>query len=90
MLRHQFEFVKGFIPQSIFIGLGGTFAPWVGALIKDIHQPILLVVPDNMEKETITRLSRVGFDNVLGYLSGGFESWKTSGKEIDTLPSVLC
>ena len=87
-VRHQFEFVKGFIPQSIFIGLGGTFAPWVGALVKDIHQPILLVVPDNMEKETITRLSRVGFDNVLGYLSGGFEAWKTSGKEIDTLPSV--
>ncbi len=87
-VRHQFEFVKGFIPQSIFIGLGGTFAPWVGTLIKDIHQPILLVVPDNMEKETITRLSRVGFDNVLGYLSGGFEAWKTSGKEIDTLPSV--
>jgi rhodanese-related sulfurtransferase len=87
-VRHQFEFVKGFIPQSIFIGLGGTFAPWVGALIKDIHQPILLVVPDHMEKETITRLSRVGFDNVLGYLNGGFEAWKTSGKEIDTLPSV--
>jgi glyoxylase-like metal-dependent hydrolase (beta-lactamase superfamily II)/rhodanese-related sulfurtransferase len=87
-VRHQFEFVKGFIPQSIFIGLGGTFAPWVGALIKDINQPILLVVPDHMEKETITRLSRVGFDNVLGYLSGGFEAWKTSGKEIDTLPSV--
>ena len=87
-VRHQFEFVKGFIPQSIFIGLGGTFAPWVGALVKDIHQPILLVVPDNMEKETITRLSRVGFDNVLGYLNGGFEAWKISGKEIDTLPSV--
>ena len=87
-VRHQFEFVKGFIPQSIFIGLGGTFAPWVGALIKDINQPILLVVPNHMEKETITRLSRVGFDNVLGYLSGGFEAWKTSGKEIDTLPSV--
>ena len=87
-VRHQFEFVKGFIPQSIFIGLGGTFAPWVGALIKDINQPILLVVPDHMEKETITRLSRVGFDNVLGYLSGGFEAWKTSGKEIDTLQSV--
>ena len=87
-VRHQFEFVKGFIPQSIFIGLGGTFAPWVGALVKDIHQPILLVVPDHMEKETITRLSRVGFDNVLGYLSGGFESWVASGKEIDTLKSV--
>lgn len=87
-VRHQFEFMKGFIPQSIFIGLGGTFAPWVGALIKDIHQPILLVVPEGKAEETITRLSRVGFDNVLGYLEGGFESWSTSGKEVDTLESV--
>lgn len=87
-VRHQFEFIKGFIPQSIFIGLGGTFAPWVGALIKDIEQPILLVVPEGKAEETITRLSRVGFDNVLGYLEGGFESWKTSGKEVDTLQSV--
>ena len=87
-VRHQFEFIKGFIPQSIFIGLGGTFAPWVGALIKDIEQPILLVVPEGKAEETITRLSRVGFDNVLGYLEGGFESWKSSGKEVDTLQSV--
>ncbi len=87
-VRHQFEFVKGFIPQSIFIGLGGTFAPWVGALIKDIQQPILLVVEEGKEEETITRLSRVGFDNVLGYLKGGFETWKSSGKEVDTLLSV--
>jgi len=87
-VRHQFEFVKGFIPQSIFIGLGGTFAPWVGALIKDIQQPILLVVEEGKEEETITRLSRVGFDNVLGYLEGGFETWKSSGKEVDTLQSV--
>ena len=87
-VRHQFEFVKGFIPQSIFIGLSGTFAPWVGALIKDIHQPILLVVEEGKEEEAITRLSRVGFDNVLGYLSGGFASWKNEGKEVDTLVSV--
>ena len=87
-VRHQFEFVKGFIPQSIFIGLGGTFAPWVGALIKDIQQPILLVVEEGKEEETITRLSRVGFDNVLGYLEGGFDTWKSSGKEVDTLLSV--
>ena len=87
-VRHQFEFVKGFIPQSIFIGLGGTFAPWVGALIKDIQQPILLVVPEGKQKEAITRLSRVGFDHVLGYLEGGFEAWRSSGKEFDTLPSV--
>jgi len=87
-VRHQFEFVKGFIPQSIFIGLSGTFAPWVGALIKDIHQPILLVVEEGQEEQAITRLSRVGFDNVLGYLKGGFTSWKDDGKEVDTLLSV--
>lgn len=87
-VRHQFEFIKGFIPRSIFIGLKGSFAPWVGALIKDIHQPILLVVEDGLAEEAITRLSRVGFDNVLGYLAGGFEAWKTSGKEVDTLVSV--
>ncbi len=87
-MRHQFEFVKGFIPQSIFIGLSGTFAPWVGALIKDIHQPILLVVEEGKEEEAITRLSRVGFDNVLGYLKGGFSAWKEAEKETDTLLSV--
>jgi glyoxylase-like metal-dependent hydrolase (beta-lactamase superfamily II)/rhodanese-related sulfurtransferase len=87
-VRHQFEFVKGFIPQSIFIGLGGTFAPWVGALIKDIQQSILLVVDEGKEEQAITRLSRVGFDNVLGFLDGGFDTWKSSGKEVDTLLSV--
>ncbi|ALU75917.1 MBL fold metallo-hydrolase [Tenacibaculum finnmarkense genomovar ulcerans] len=87
-VRHQSEFIKGFIPRSIFIGLGGTFAPWVGALIKDVKQPILLVTPQGEEETTITRLSRVGFDNVLGYLDGSFNAWKTSGKEIDTLRSV--
>jgi glyoxylase-like metal-dependent hydrolase (beta-lactamase superfamily II)/rhodanese-related sulfurtransferase len=87
-VRHQTEFVKGFIPQSIFIGLGGTFAPWVGALIKDVTQPILLVTPIGKEADTITRLSRVGFDNVLGYLDGSFNSWLKANKEIDTLKSV--
>ncbi|WNW01464.1 rhodanese-like domain-containing protein [Tenacibaculum sp. HL-MS23] len=87
-VRHQFDFVKGFIPQSIFIGLGGAFAPWVGALIKDVTQPILLITPLGEEKTAITRLSRVGFDNVLGYLEGGFDTWQKSGKEIDTLRSV--
>ena len=87
-VRHQSEFIKGFIPQSIFIGLGGTFAPWVGALIKDIKQPILLVTPEGEEEATIIRLSRVGFDNVIGYLDGSFDSWKKAGKEIDTLNSV--
>ncbi|WP_417801116.1 MBL fold metallo-hydrolase [Tenacibaculum sp.] len=87
-VRHQSEFIKGFIPQSIFIGLGGTFAPWVGALIKDVTQPILLVTPEGEEETTITRLSRVGFDNVLGYLDGSFLAWKEAGKEVDMLRSV--
>jgi glyoxylase-like metal-dependent hydrolase (beta-lactamase superfamily II)/rhodanese-related sulfurtransferase len=87
-VRHQSEFVKGFIPQSIFIGIDGGFAPWVGALIKDIEQPILLVTPQGKEEDTITRLSRVGFDNVLGYLDGSYASWQKAGKEVDTLRSV--
>ncbi len=87
-VRHQFDFVKGFIPQSIFIGLSGSFAPWVGALIKDIDQSILLVVDEGKEEQAITRLSRVGFDNVLGFLNGGYEAWKDSGKETDDLLSV--
>lgn len=87
-VRHQSEFVKGFIPQSIFIGIDGGFAPWVGSLIKDIKQPILLISPKGREEEVITRLSRVGFDNVLGYLKGSFETWQKEGKEIDTLLSI--
>lgn len=87
-VRHQSDFIDGFVPKSMFIGLNGTFAPWVGALIKDINQPIVLVTPQGKEQETITRLARVGFDNVIGYLEGGFESWKNSGKNIDTLESV--
>ena len=87
-VRHQNDFAKGHIPRSIFIGIDGGFAPWVGALIKDIQQPILLVTPEGRLEETITRLSRVGFDNVIGYLEGGFESWKSSGKEIDTVQTV--
>ena len=87
-VRHQSEFIKGFIPQSIFIGINGGFAPWVGALIKDIQQPILLVTPQGKEADTIIRLSRVGFDNVLGYLDGSFASWKKMDKEVDTLESV--
>lgn len=87
-VRHQSEFVKGHVPRSIFIGIDGGFAPWVGALIADVEQPILLITPPGREEETITRLSRVGFDNTLGYLDGGFESWKKAGKETDTLLSI--
>jgi len=87
-VRHQDEYVKGHIPQSIFIGLDGGFAPWVGALIGDVSQPLLIVAPEGREEETITRLSRVGFDQTLGYLAGGFEAWKKSGKEYDMISGV--
>ena len=87
-VRHQNEFVKGHIPRSIFIGIDGGFAPWVGALIPDLKQPILLVTPEGKEKETVTRLSRVGYDNTIGYLKGGFANWKASGKDVDILDSI--
>jgi glyoxylase-like metal-dependent hydrolase (beta-lactamase superfamily II)/rhodanese-related sulfurtransferase len=86
--RTESNFVEGFVPKSIHIGLDGDFAPWVGALIVDVKQPILLVVDTGKEEEAITRLSRVGFDHVLGYLQGGFEAWKLAGKEIDTIHQV--
>lgn len=87
-VRHQDDFEKGHIPKSIFIGIDGGFAPWVGALILDYKQPILLVTPEGREEETITRLARVGYDNTIGYLEGSFEAWKNAGLEYDTLESV--
>lgn len=87
-VRHQDEFSSGHIPNSISIGLDGGFAPWVGALITDYKQPILLVAPLGREEEAIIRLSRVGFDNAIGYLNEGFEAWKKAGKEYDTIASV--
>ncbi|GAB4164562.1 MAG: MBL fold metallo-hydrolase [Winogradskyella sp.] len=87
-VRTQADFIKSHIPNSIFIGLNGQFAPWVGALITDIKQPILLVVPEGKSEEAVTRLSRVGYDNTLGYLEGGIDAWKASGKDIDTLESI--
>ena len=87
-VRNQEDFVKGHIPNSIFIGLNGQFAPWVGALITDLKQPIILVAPDGKSEEAVTRLSRVGYDNTLGYLEGGMEAWKNSGKNIETLESI--
>lgn len=87
-VRHQSDFAKGHIPGSIFIGIDGGFAPWVGALIMDVKQPILLIGDEARIEETIMRLSRVGFDNTLGYLKGGFESWKKAGRELDTVTSV--
>ena len=87
-VRHEDDFGKGHIPKSIFIGINGGFAPWVGALILDSKQPIILVTPEGREEETIKRLARVGYDNTLGYLSGGFDSWKKAGLEYDTITSV--
>ena len=83
--RDNSIFYKGFIPQSINIGLKGDFAPWVGALIVDVKQPLLLVTDEGAEEETVTRLSRVGFDNLLGHLKGGFAAWLASGKEADVV-----
>ena len=87
-VRNEADFVKKHIPGSIFIGIQGSFAPWVGALIKDVKQPLLLVTPEGKEEETITRLSRVGFDNALGFLSGGIESWENAGFETDAIESI--
>ncbi|HPF10029.1 MAG TPA: MBL fold metallo-hydrolase [Flavobacteriaceae bacterium] len=87
-VRNEKDFVKGHIPRSIFIGLDGSFAPWVGALIADVKQPILLVTPEGKEQEAVTRLSRVGFDNTLGFLKGGFDAWKKAAMDYDSLDSI--
>ena len=87
-VRHESEFVKNHIPGSIFIGIQGNFAPWVGALLMDVRQPILLVAAEGKEEEAVTRLSRVGFDNVLGFLRGGMQAWKAAGFETDAIQSV--
>lgn len=86
--RDNGDFCKGFIPQSVNIGINGDFAPWVGALIGDVKQPLILVTEPGKEEETVTRLARVGFDNILGHLKGGFETWNTSGNEIDTVHRI--
>ncbi len=87
-VRAAEDFAKAFIPQSVNIGLNGDFAPWVGALIGDVKQPILLVTEVGDEEETVTRLSRVGFDHILGHLKNGFETWRTSGKETDNINRI--
>lgn len=86
--RKNGDFAKGFIPQSINIGIDGDFAPWVGALVADVNQPILIISAVGQEEETVTRLSRVGFDNLIGHLEGGFEAWSKSGNEIDTINRI--
>jgi len=86
--REAQKFSEGFVPNSINIGIDGNFAPWVGALIPDIKQQILLVTDPGREEEVVTRLARVGYDYCIGYLDGGFEAWKNAGKEVDTIKRV--
>jgi glyoxylase-like metal-dependent hydrolase (beta-lactamase superfamily II)/rhodanese-related sulfurtransferase len=86
-VRHQDDFAKAHIPNSIFIGLDGRFAPWVGEILEEINTPILLVVPNGREEEVITRLSRVGFDHILGYLKGGIENWTSKEKVTSSIDS---
>ncbi|SFT67419.1 Glyoxylase, beta-lactamase superfamily II [Lishizhenia tianjinensis] len=87
-VRTQFDFIKGFIKGSMFIGINGAFAMWVGALIEDINQPIVLITPEGMEEETVLRLARVGYDNTIGYLKGGVETAREGGLEIETITSI--
>ncbi|MEZ4801111.1 MAG: rhodanese-like domain-containing protein, partial [Flavobacteriales bacterium] len=87
-VRNAQEFAKAFVPNSINIGLDGQFAPWVGALIPDIKQEILIITTPGNEEEVVTRLSRVGYDHVIGFLEGGVDAWKSAGKEIDMIQSI--
>lgn len=87
-VRHQSDFAKAHIPNSIFIGIDGGFAPWVGTILRDVKQPILLVAASDRLEETIMRLARVGFDNIIGYLEGGIEAWITEKREVSTVTSI--
>lgn len=86
--RSTFDFSQGFIPNSIFIGIDGSFATWVGTLIPDVKQAILIVADEDRVEEVVTRLARVGYDNAKGYLKGGFDAWENAGKEIDKVESL--
>jgi hydroxyacylglutathione hydrolase len=86
--RNAQEFSKAFIPNSINIGINGNFAPWVGTLIPDIKQPILIIAEEGREEEIVTRLARVGYDHAIGYLQGGFQAWLNTGKETDHIESI--
>lgn len=86
--RHQDDFAKGFLPGSIFIGVHDNFAPWVGALITDLQMPILIVADEGKEQEVVDRLARVGYDNSIGFLEGGFDAWKKAGEDVDTMKEM--
>jgi len=87
-VRTANEFSEGHISNSLFISIDGQFAPWVGTLITNINQPILIIAPLGREQETVMRLARVGYDNCLGYLQGGFKSWKNENKSIETIKNI--
>jgi hydroxyacylglutathione hydrolase len=86
--RTKTDFVKEHIPGSLFFGLDGSFAPWIGTLINDIHQKIILICPEGKETEAVTRLARTGYDNSLGYLKGGITVWKSNGLETSSIKSI--
>ncbi|SOE23016.1 Glyoxylase, beta-lactamase superfamily II [Spirosomataceae bacterium TFI 002] len=86
--RDKDKFRDGFVPNSIFIGIDGSFATWVGTLVPDVKQELLIVAEEDRLEEILTRLARVGYDNAQGFLKGGFEAWKAAGKEVDTIKSV--
>jgi rhodanese-related sulfurtransferase len=86
--RDPNEFCKGFIPGSLNIGLGGTFAVWVGTLVPDITRPIILVVEEQRAQEAVTRLARVGYDNTIGYIKNGVQAWKDSGRQLETIENI--
>jgi rhodanese-related sulfurtransferase len=86
--RSSADFAKGFIPNAINIGINGDFAPWVGTILVDTKHPILIIADEGVEGEVLTRITRVGFDNVIGYLKGGFKTWLEAGKEIDTVNRI--
>ena len=87
-VRNENDFAESHIPGSIFIGLDGRFAPWVGELLEDIKKPIILLAPEGREEEAITRLSRVGFDNIKGYLKGGIKSWIELNKKTNSIANI--
>ena len=86
--RTREQFVSGFIPESLFVGLEGTFAPWIGALIADLQRPIIFLADEGTEEEVVVRLARVGYDNTLGFLKGGFETWKNAGLPVQTIEEI--
>jgi glyoxylase-like metal-dependent hydrolase (beta-lactamase superfamily II)/rhodanese-related sulfurtransferase len=86
--RSKDDFRKGYVPNAIFIGIDGSFATWVGTLVPDVKQPILIIADDNRLEEVITRLARVGYDNTIGYLDGGYDAWVKDGRESDRINSI--